>query len=54
MRRGWSFREELSIFLLAFARPALLGVFVKWKFWSLYRAEQIRPDSALCAMLSGY
>jgi len=29
---GYSFREELPIFLLIFLLPAAVAVFVKWKF----------------------
>jgi hypothetical protein len=29
---GYSFREELPIFLLIFAAPAAVAVFVRWKF----------------------
>ena len=31
-RAGYSFQEELPIFLLIFLLPALVAVFVKWKF----------------------
>jgi hypothetical protein len=31
---GYSFREELPIFLLIFALPAAVAVLVKWKFLS--------------------
>ena len=29
---GYSFREELPIFLLIFLLPSVVAVFVKWKF----------------------
>ena len=31
-RAGYSFQEELPIFLLIFLLPAAVAVFVKWKF----------------------
>ena len=31
-KAGYSFQEELPIFLLIFLLPAALAVFVKWKF----------------------
>jgi hypothetical protein len=31
-RAGYSFQEELPIFLLIFLLPALVAVFAKWKF----------------------
>jgi hypothetical protein len=33
-KAGYSFREELPIFLLIFALPAAVAVLVKWKFWN--------------------
>lgn len=33
-RAGYSFQEELPIFLLIFLLPAAVAVFVKWKFLS--------------------
>jgi hypothetical protein len=32
-KAGYAFREELPIFLLIFAVPALLAIFVKWKWF---------------------
>jgi hypothetical protein len=32
-RTGYSFREELPIFLLIFMLPAVVAVLVKWKFF---------------------
>ena len=29
---GYSFREELPIFLLIFSLPSAVAIFVKWKF----------------------
>jgi hypothetical protein len=29
---GYSFREELPIFLLIFFLPSAVAIFVKWKF----------------------
>jgi hypothetical protein len=31
-RAGYSFREELPIFLLIFLLPAAVAVFVRWRF----------------------
>ncbi|HEV8579718.1 MAG TPA: hypothetical protein VGX68_11620 [Thermoanaerobaculia bacterium] len=31
-RAGYSFQEELPIFLLIFLLPSVVAVFVKWKF----------------------
>jgi hypothetical protein len=35
MRAGYSFAEELPIFLLIFAMPAAVAAFVQWKCWGL-------------------
>jgi hypothetical protein len=32
LKAGYSFREEFPIFLLIFALPALVAIFVKWKW----------------------
>ena len=32
MKAGYSFREELPIFLLIFLLPTIVAVLVKWKF----------------------
>jgi hypothetical protein len=32
-KAGYAFREELPIFLLIFAVPAVLAIFVKWKWF---------------------
>ena len=32
-KAGYAFREELPIFVLIFAVPAVLAIFVKWKWF---------------------
>jgi hypothetical protein len=32
LKAGYSFGEEFPIFLLIFALPALVAIFVKWKW----------------------
>jgi hypothetical protein len=33
-KAGYSFREELPIFVLIFALPVAVAVLLKWKFWN--------------------